>query len=186
MDTKDLIVIAGSIFFVLIIAHGLWVARRQRLNEIRMDIEATDNLVEASSANFSSELPNGGARVISDALKSEGKESHGPLENSDADAGTTSRDPAGKATDYPSSTAKNRSKEPSIGQPSDRKLSSLPGDATPPMGDLFGDTLVAPARPRRPVRRSSRRRAHLPRSRSESRRRTTSRIQTKRFEFSHS
>ncbi len=111
-----------------------------------MDIEATNNLGEASSANFSSELPNGGARVISEALKSEGKESHGSLENSDADAGTTSRDPAGKATDYLSSTAENRPKEANIGQPSDRKLSSSPADAPPPMGDLFGNTLVTPAR----------------------------------------
>lgn len=146
MDTKDLIIIAGSIFFVLIVAHGLWVARRQRLNEIRMDIEATDNLGEASSANFSSELPNGGARVISEALKSEADESHEPEESSDADAGTSSGDPARKATDHLSSTAENRSKEPSIGQPSDQKSSSSPADATPPMDDLFDDTLVTPAR----------------------------------------
>ena len=146
MDTKDLIIIAGSIFFVLIVAHGLWVARRQRLNEIRMDIEATDNLGEASSANFSSELPNGGARVISEALKSEADESHEPGERSDADAGTSSGGPARKATDHLSSTAENRSKEPSIGQPSDQKSSSSPADATPPMDDLFDDTLVTPAR----------------------------------------
>ena len=146
MDTKDLIIIAGSIFFVLIVAHGLWVARRQRLNEIRMDIEATDNLGEASSANFSSELPNGGARVISEALKSEADESYEPEESSDADAGTSSGDPARKATDHLSSTAENRSKEPSIGQPSDQKSSSSPADATPPMDDLFDDTLVTPAR----------------------------------------
>jgi cell division protein ZipA len=146
LDTKDLIIIAGSIFFVLIVAHGLWVARRQRLNEIRMDIEATDNLGEASSANFSSELPNGGARVISEALKSEADESHEPEESSDADAGTSSGDPARKATDHLSRTAENRSKEPSIGQPSDQKSSSSPADATPPMDDLFDDTLVTPAR----------------------------------------
>ena len=146
MDTKDLIIIAGSIFFVLIVAHGLWVARRQRLNEIRMDIEATDNLGEASSANFSSELPNGGARVISEALKSEADESYEPEESSDADAGTSSGGLARKATDHLSSTAENRSKEPSIGQPSDQKSSSSPADATPPMDDLFGDILVTPAR----------------------------------------
>lgn len=147
MDTKDLIIVAGSIFFVLIVAHGLWVARRQRLNEIRMDIEATDNLGEASSANFSSELPNGGARVISEALKRGVDESYEPEQkSSDADAGTTSRDPARRATDYLSSTADNRSKEPSIGQPSDQKSSTSPADAALPMDDLFGDTLVTPAR----------------------------------------
>ena len=111
-----------------------------------MDIEATDNLGEASSANFSSELPNGGARVISEALKPEEDESCEPEESSDADAGTTSGDPARKATDHLSSTAENRPKEPSIGQPSDQKSSSSPADATPPIDDLFGDTLVTPAR----------------------------------------
>ncbi|MEC8143697.1 MAG: cell division protein ZipA [Pseudomonadota bacterium] len=146
MDTKDLIIIAGSIFFVLIVVHGLWVARRQRLNEIRMDIEATDNLGEASSANFNSELPNGGARVISEALKPEADESYEREESGDGDAGTTSGDPARKATDRLSSTAEYRSKEPSIGQPSDQKSSSLQADATPPIDDLFGNTLVTPAR----------------------------------------
>ena len=146
MDTKDLIIIAGSIFFVLIVAHGLWVARRQRLNEIRMDIEATDNLGEVSSANFSSELPNGGARVISEALKSQADESHGPAESKDADVAATARGPASKATDHLSSPAKDRSKEPSIGEPSDQKSSPPPADTTPPMDDLFGDTLVTPTR----------------------------------------
>ena len=42
LDIKDLIIIAGSIFFVLIVAHGLWEARRHRDNEIRMDIKASD------------------------------------------------------------------------------------------------------------------------------------------------
>ena len=111
-----------------------------------MDIEATDNLGEASSANFSSELPNGGARVISKALKPEAAESYEPEQSSDADAGTTSRDPARKAADYLSSTSENRSKEPSIGQPSDQKSSTSTADAAPPMDDLFGDTLVTPAR----------------------------------------
>ncbi len=146
MDTKDLIIIAGSIFFVLIVAHGLWVARRQRLDEIRMDIEVTDNLGETSSDNFSSELPNGGARVISEALKSEADESRGKLESNYADVSTTSTDSARKATDHPSSTAENRSKEPSIGQPSDQKSLPSLADTTPPTEDLFGDTLVTPAR----------------------------------------
>ena len=124
MDTKDLIIIAGSIFFVLIVAHGLWVTRRQRLDEIRMDIEVTDNLGETSSDNFSSELPNGGARVISEALKSEADESRGKLESNYADVSTTSTDSARKATDHPSSTAENRSKEPSIGQRRPQKICS--------------------------------------------------------------
>ena len=146
MDTKDLIIIAGSIFFVLIVAHGLWVARRQRLNEIRMDIEATDNLGEASSANFSSELPNGGARMIGEALQPEEDESCQPEESSGAEAGTMSGHPAREATDHLSSTAENRPKEPIIGQPTDQKSSPSPARATPPMDDLFGDILVTPAR----------------------------------------
>ena len=71
MDIKDLIIVAGSIFFLLIVAHGLWVARRQqKLNEIRMDIDITESASDHVVDEVSPEFPNGGARVISEALAS--------------------------------------------------------------------------------------------------------------------
>jgi cell division protein ZipA len=69
LDTKDLIIVAGSIFFTLIVAHGLWTARRSRMNDIRMDIHAKTDNSEGSVEAPSVELPNGGARVISQALQ---------------------------------------------------------------------------------------------------------------------
>lgn len=71
MDTKDLIIVAGSIFFALIVGHGLWVARRSRMNDIRMDIQAQSNDSGDSLDAPTAELPNGGARVISQALQAE-------------------------------------------------------------------------------------------------------------------
>ena len=70
MDSKDLIIVAGSIFFLLIVAHGLWVARRQKLNEIRMDIDVTESASDHVVDEVSPDFPNGGARVISEALAS--------------------------------------------------------------------------------------------------------------------
>lgn len=74
MDIKDLIIIAGSIFFVVIVAHGLWVVRKNRLNEIHMDIQSPDSIRENVPEGRSSELPNGGARVISQALQNDSGE----------------------------------------------------------------------------------------------------------------
>ena len=75
MDSKDLIIIAGSIFFALIVAHGLWVARRGRMNDIQMDLDASLSDGDGSSSDpvRSPELPSGGARVISRALEAESK-----------------------------------------------------------------------------------------------------------------
>ncbi len=75
MDSKDLIIIAGSIFFALIVAHGLWVARRGRMNDIQMDIDASlsDGDGDGSEPIRTPELPSGGARVISRALAAESK-----------------------------------------------------------------------------------------------------------------
>ena len=83
LDIKDLIIIAGTIFFVLIVAHGLWVARRNRQNEIRMDIKVSD-AKDDSPALLSPEFPNGGARVISQALQDEAVETAFDAESSDA------------------------------------------------------------------------------------------------------
>jgi cell division protein ZipA len=84
LDIKDLIIIAGSIFFVLIVAHGLWVARRNRQNEIRMDIKASDMNDDAPlDLSLSQDFPNGGARVIRQALGEEGVETVSGVKPSD-------------------------------------------------------------------------------------------------------
>ena len=86
MDIKDLIIIAGSIFFVLIVAHGLWEARRHRDNEIRMDIKASDTKDDHSLdlSDLSPDFPNGGARVISQALNDESVETASEAKSSGA------------------------------------------------------------------------------------------------------
>lgn len=86
LDIKDLIIIAGSIFFVLIVAHGLWEARRHRDNEIRMDIKASDTKDDHSSdlSDLSPDFPNGGARVISQALNDESVETASEAKSSGA------------------------------------------------------------------------------------------------------
>ena len=86
LDTKDLIIIAGSIFFVLIVAHGLWVARRNRQNAIHMDIKASETMDESSLDQTSADFPNGGARIISQALQDEGVETRGEERSKDASA----------------------------------------------------------------------------------------------------
>ena len=86
LDTKDLIIIAGSIFFVLIVVHGLWVARRNRQNAIHMDIKASETMDESSLDQTSADFPNGGARIISQALQDEGVETRGEERSKDASA----------------------------------------------------------------------------------------------------
>jgi cell division protein ZipA len=96
LDTKDLIIIAGSIFFTLIVAHGLWVARRGRMNDIRMDIKPGTSDTDDTDPPTSAELPNGGARVISQALATERGEAIDAPQRSNpakAKAGTGAGDP---------------------------------------------------------------------------------------------
>lgn len=109
MDTKDLIIIAGSIFFALIIGHGLWVARRSRANDIRMDLRAKKigDLAEDYEPP-SSELPNGGARVISQALQAEAADESGAVENAVSPGGSQTTLQAQNKEPYVSSTAPER------------------------------------------------------------------------------
>lgn len=112
MDTKDLIIIAGSIFFTLIVAHGLWVARRGRMNDIRMDIKPGTSDADDIDPPTSAELPNGGARVISQALATEKREAHEAATRSTsgkAEAGTGVGNP-GDGT--PEETTPDSRKEP--------------------------------------------------------------------------
>ena len=141
MDIKDLIIIAGSIFFVLIVAHGLWVARRQKLNEIRMDIDVTESAPSSAADEFNPEFPNGGARVISEALESEKTRSDRRYETSDAEDRASSRVPPEHGS--PDRAAKG-AKEPVVDQPSTQEAQAT----APPMDDLFGDPLVTPERDR--------------------------------------
>ena len=119
LDTKDLIIIAGSIFFVLIVVHGLWVARRNRQNEIRMDIKASDTIDEQPLDQTSADFPNGGARIISQALQDEGAETRREGSSEDASA------PA---------------KGASIGAADGPRQATTEGESSPPRTDDLFDT----------------------------------------------
>ena len=143
MDSKDLIIVAGSIFFLLIVAHGLWVARRQqKLNEIRMDIDITESASDHVVDEVSPEFPNGGARVISEALASAEpdrarlRESAGDLGDAEAKASVD----LPLESDSPNLTAKG-AKAPVVDQPA----MQAPPAATP-IDYLFGDAPVTPTR----------------------------------------
>lgn len=122
MDIKDLIIIAGSVFFVLIVAHGLWVARRNRQNEIRMDIKVSDTQDDSPSV-LSPELPNGGARVISQALQEESVET---------------------ASDASASNGAEEAQEALLSVPGDQKQTPIDRDSTPPRTDDLFETEGAP------------------------------------------
>ena len=140
MDTKDLIIVAGSIFFALIIGHGLWVARRSRMNDIRMDIPTKDSDFEDVSEAPSSELPNGGARIISQALQAESK----PLQ------------------DTVSVTADDARPDPIRGEGSEPYISSTPPEPTemaPQTEDLFPGTTAETKDKSKPVSTAGSRRS---------------------------
>ena len=65
MDIKDLILLVGGIFFVVVVSHGLWVAWKAKRNVISMDISPSTIIDrEPVSNNLSkSEFPSGGARI---------------------------------------------------------------------------------------------------------------------------
>ena len=106
MDTKDLIIVAGSIFFALIVGHGLWTARRSRMNDIRMDIQAKSGDSESSLEMPSAELPNGGARVISQALQTDTKAQRDSVSGTEDQAIEAGQDPARAAGSEPYVSAK--------------------------------------------------------------------------------
>ncbi len=122
---------------MLIVGHGLWVARRQKLNQIRMDIDVTESAPSSAADEFNPEFPNGGARVISDALKSAEPRLDGQHETSDA------RDSASAPPKHglPDPAVKN-AQEPVVDPPSTQEGQA----AAPAMDDLFSDPLVTPSR----------------------------------------
>jgi len=71
VDNQDLVLIAGGILMVLVILHGLWVKWRQRRQDISFDLVQSSDLNPDQDAESGvlPELPNGGARLISDALQ---------------------------------------------------------------------------------------------------------------------
>lgn len=142
MDSKDLIIVAGSIFFLLIVAHGLWVARRQKLNDIRMDIDVTESASDHVLDEVSPEFPNGGARVISEALAS-AEPDRARFRESAVDLGDVEAKASASLplkSDSPNLTAKGE-KAPVVDQPA-----MQPPPAAPPIDDLFDDALVTPTR----------------------------------------
>ncbi|HEY5681607.1 MAG TPA: cell division protein ZipA [Pseudomonadales bacterium] len=68
MDIKDFILIGGGLLIAGVIAHGFYIAWRGRRDTLRMDI-AHDLIPEAVDDlhRLRGELPNGGARVVSQA-----------------------------------------------------------------------------------------------------------------------
>ncbi|MGE0624669.1 MAG: cell division protein ZipA [Pseudomonadales bacterium] len=65
MDIKDFILIGGGLLIAAVVAHGFWIAWRERRQELRIDIKPhlipddVDDMVRLRG-----ELPNGGGRVI--------------------------------------------------------------------------------------------------------------------------
>ena len=155
LDTKDLIIIAGSIFFTLIVAHGLWVARRGRMNDIRMDIKPGTSDSDDADPPTSAELPNGGARVISQALATEKREAHEAATRStsgkaEAETGVASQDDGlpeeGNLDPRKGPDSQGRQSadtEPYVSKPADKKT-----EVEPQIDDLFATDLSASGRGR--------------------------------------
>ncbi|MGD8416037.1 MAG: hypothetical protein PVH91_03165, partial [Pseudomonadales bacterium] len=65
MDIKDFILIGGGLLIAAVVAHGFWIAWRDRRQELRIDIKPhlipddVDDMVRLRG-----ELPNGGSRII--------------------------------------------------------------------------------------------------------------------------
>ena len=70
MDIKEIILLGGGLLFFAVIGHGIWVARRSRRGDLKMDIspknfrDVDDELIPEEPA-MRGELPNGGARIVS-------------------------------------------------------------------------------------------------------------------------
>ncbi len=64
MDIKDFILIGGGLLIAAVIAHGFWIAWRERRQDLRIDIKPDlipDEIDEID--RLRGELPNGGARL---------------------------------------------------------------------------------------------------------------------------
>lgn len=67
MDIKDFILIAGGMLIAAVVAHGFWIAWRNRAEPLRLDI--VPDLLAGGESNddlnrFRGELPNGGGRRV--------------------------------------------------------------------------------------------------------------------------
>lgn len=65
MDIKDFILIGGGLLILAVVAHGFWIAWRDRRQDLRIDIKPglfADGLDDLD--RLRSELPNGGGRVV--------------------------------------------------------------------------------------------------------------------------
>ena len=79
MDIKDFILIGGGLLIAAVVAHGFWIAWRDRRQDLRIDIKPDlipDDIDEMD--RLRGELPNGGGRVV---------KPHGDDQVGDVDAG---------------------------------------------------------------------------------------------------
>jgi cell division protein ZipA len=68
MDIKDFILIGGGLLIAAVVAHGFWIAWRDRRQDLRIDIKPDlipDDMDEMD--RLRGELPNGGGRVVKPA-----------------------------------------------------------------------------------------------------------------------
>ena len=65
MDIKDFILIGGGLLIAAVVAHGFWIALRDRRQDLRIDIKPDLIPEEVNEIErLRGELPNGGARVV--------------------------------------------------------------------------------------------------------------------------
>jgi cell division protein ZipA len=92
MDIKDWILIGGGALLLAVVAHGFWLALRNRNGTLRMSIDQNLPRGEFDELDLlRSELPNGGARVRSGKMDS--------LERENTDSATLESDASQDATD---------------------------------------------------------------------------------------
>ena len=66
MDIKDFILIGGGLLIAAVVAHGFWIAWRERRQDLRIDIKpdlVPDDGDLDDIKRLRGELPNGGARI---------------------------------------------------------------------------------------------------------------------------
>ena len=64
VDIKDFILIGGGLLIAAVVAHGFWIAWRERRQDLRIDIKPDLIPEEVDEiARLRGELPNGGGRV---------------------------------------------------------------------------------------------------------------------------